>query len=151
MTVILEAAELKFALQRGYIDLSEVKAWADKHILESEIANADIIELTLSKTTAEAVSILGVLSCKVDQWRMLRQFFKRFLRVKIISQLTARDLSEYLYNITCYDKNCPKDMKVFYHHHRRIEGAIQGWGQESEQGAIQLFLNDIKSIAQQTP
>lgn len=151
MTIILEAAELKFALEQGFSDLSEAKAWADQKILDSEIANTDIIDLALARTTSEAISSLGNLSSRVEIWRVLRQFFKRFLSVKKIDLYSAQRLAEYLYYKTCYDENCPKDMKIFYHHYPRIDGAIEGWGQESKEEALELLLNDIKSIAIKAP
>lgn len=151
MSIVLEAAELRFALEWGYADLPEAKKWADKKILESETANTEIIDLALANSRAQAISILGKLSNTVDNWRMLRQFFKRFLEIDKIDISKAKRLAEYLYMKSSYEENSPKDMDVFWTHWDRIDGAIEGWGSETLEQAIEMFVNDLKSIAKTAP
>ncbi len=147
MSIELEAAELRIALEWGYADLSEIIEWADKYVAQSETPNINIIELAFTKSRSEAIEKLNKLSKNLDMWSPIRLFFGRFLNVKMLNYPDASKLAKNLYMLTVYSDDCPEDMTAFYSHWDSIDLAKDRQILKSLDDAITEFILDMIAIA----
>ena len=147
MSIELEAAELRIALEWGYADLSEIIGWADKYVAQSEAPNINIIELAFTKSPSEAIEILNRISKNSDTWNPIRLFFGRFIDVKMLDYPDASKLAKHLFMLTIYSDDCPDDMTAFYSHWDNIDLAKDRQILKPLDDAITEFISDMRAIA----
>ena len=149
--MILEAAELRFALKHGMADLNEVIEWADALILKMDVGNNDIFDIAMSKTKYEAFTNLGKFSGKVDTFRILRRFSLRFLNIEVIKFSTALKIAEDTKLFFLSKEKLPADMEQIQKLYFILDYAPYGWSQNSKTDAVKTFLSTYRSLAQEQP
>lgn len=139
-----KAAELAIALTWGYAALSEAVEWADKQILDTDVPDNTLFDLSLATGPNEAAGYLRVLSEGTDEWLNLAYFLCRFLTVESMQPNEASKLARHLYMLSQYD-DPPKPFEAFSSHWDAIDLAIDGiYGDVDE--CIHSFLNDIRIV-----
>jgi len=147
MDVNLKAGEFLIALEWGYASLDEVISWADHEISESENPKIEFIDLSLSKSNHEAITVLRGLSKGVDDWMVLRFFFNRFSKIEKLSVSDASKLARHLYMKCTYQDTCPEDLLIFSSHWDDIDLARDRIIALHVDDAINNFLADMRRLS----
>ena len=142
----LNAGALALALEWEFADLKEIIEWADKYILRSDAPELEIIDLSLSKNTMEAIRYLNIIKGPFDKWTILRKFFGRFKETHILSVKNACDLSWQLYKLIEFAEYVPKDLKQLTLYSDDFDLALNGINGTPEFRAAEL-LKDIKRLS----
>ena len=140
----LAAAEMAIALSWGYIDLSDVVAWADEQISDADVPDDSLISLSLSDGVGEAAGFLRALSADVDEWSSLSCFLRRFVDAEMMLPEEASKLAKHLYQVTAHS-DAPDAFKPFASHWDDIDLAIDGVV-GSTATCIRNFLSDIREV-----
>ena len=144
-----QAGELSLALEWGLVDLDSVVRWADENILEGEVVDTQLLDVSLAADPKSALTGLNYLAQGSDLWPSVASVLRRMLEIGDLSPEHASHLAKQIYFLAMH-KDAPEAYSNLMHHWDYIDLAIDGVLESPEQ-ATKEFIRDVSELVEALP